>query len=68
MCNSGGNADPVLAGRLGFRSVNRADRITGDRLGEKVVWQLIKLYADRYRHSRSPSNVRQTVPRRWRRA
>src|SRR6202140_2458564 len=29
-----------------FRPINRADRITGDRLGEKVVWQLIKPYAD----------------------
>ncbi len=29
-----------------FRSVNRADRITGERLGEKVVWQLIKPYAE----------------------
>jgi integrase len=29
-----------------FRPVNRADRVTGDRLGEKVVWQLIKPYAE----------------------
>src|ERR1700674_2341416 len=29
-----------------FRSVNRADRVLGDRLGEKVVWQLIKPYAE----------------------
>src|SRR5579863_5762072 len=29
-----------------FRPVNRADRVTGERLGEKVVWQLIKPYAD----------------------
>jgi integrase len=29
-----------------FRPVNRADRITGDALGEKVVWQLIRPYAD----------------------
>ncbi len=28
-----------------FRSVNRADRVTGEGLGEKVVWQLIKPYA-----------------------
>jgi integrase len=28
-----------------FRSVNRADRVTGESLGEKVVWQLIKPYA-----------------------
>ena len=29
-----------------FRPVNRANHVTGDRLGEKVVWQLIKPYAD----------------------
>ena len=29
-----------------FRAVNRADRVTGDRLGEKVIWQLIKPYAE----------------------
>jgi site-specific recombinase XerD len=29
-----------------FRSVNRADRVTGEALGEKVVWQLIKPYAE----------------------
>jgi site-specific recombinase XerD len=29
-----------------FRSVNRANRVTGDRLSEKVVWQLIKPYAE----------------------
>src|ERR1700675_1426905 len=27
-----------------FRSVNRADRVAGEALGEKVVWQLIKPY------------------------
>ena len=35
----------VTAGYV-FRPVNRADRITGDCLGEKVVWQLIKPYAE----------------------
>jgi integrase len=35
----------VADGRV-FRSVNRAYRITGDGLGEKVVWQLIKPYAE----------------------
>jgi len=35
-----------LAERHVFRSVNRADRITGQGLGEKVVWQLIKPYAE----------------------
>ena len=29
-----------------FRPVNRADRVTGEALGEKVVWRLIKPYAD----------------------
>jgi len=29
-----------------FRSVNRADRVTAERLGEKVVCQLIKPYAE----------------------
>ena len=29
-----------------FRPVNRADRVTGEVLGEKVVWQLIKPYAE----------------------
>src|ERR1700692_4168261 len=29
-----------------FRSVNRADRVTGEGLGEKVVWQLIQPYAE----------------------
>jgi integrase len=29
-----------------FRTVNRADHVTGERLGEKVVWQLIKPYAE----------------------
>ena len=29
-----------------FRSVNRADRVASDGLGEKVVWQLIKPYAE----------------------
>jgi integrase len=28
-----------------FRPVNRGDRITGDRLSEKVVWQMLKPYA-----------------------
>jgi len=29
-----------------FRPVNRADRVTGEVLGEKAVWQLIKPYAE----------------------
>ena len=28
-----------------FRSVNRSDRATGDRLGEKVVWQMLQQHA-----------------------
>ena len=28
-----------------FRPVNRADRVTGERLGEKVVWQMLRQYA-----------------------
>ena len=35
----------VMEGHV-FRSVNRADRVTGEGLGEKVVWQLIKPYAE----------------------
>jgi integrase len=29
-----------------FRPVNRADRAGGERLGEKVVWQMLQQYAD----------------------
>ena len=29
-----------------FRPVNRANRVTGEALGEKAVWQLIKPYAE----------------------
>jgi len=35
-----------VTGGYVFRSVNRADRVTGQSLGEKVVWQLIKPYAE----------------------
>ena len=28
-----------------FRPVNRADRVTDERLGEKVVWQMLRQYA-----------------------
>ena len=28
-----------------FRPVNRADRVGGERLGEKVVWQMLRQYA-----------------------
>ena len=36
----------ALAGGRVFRPVNRADRVGGEVLSEKVVWQLIKPYAD----------------------
>ena len=39
------SAAAVTEGRV-FRSVNRADRAQGDVLSEKVVWQLIKPYAE----------------------
>jgi integrase len=29
-----------------FRPVNRGDRVAGDRLGEKVVWQMLREYAE----------------------
>jgi integrase len=29
-----------------FRCVNRAGRVAGERLGEKVVWQMLKPYAE----------------------
>jgi site-specific recombinase XerD len=29
-----------------FRPVNRADRFSGERLGEKVVWQMLQQYAE----------------------
>jgi site-specific recombinase XerD len=29
-----------------FRPVNRADRVIGARLGEKVVWQMLQQYAE----------------------
>jgi len=29
-----------------FRLVNRADRVAGERLGEKVVWQMLQQYAE----------------------
>jgi len=34
----------LVAGHV-FRPVNRAGCITGDRLGEKVVWQMLRHYA-----------------------
>jgi len=37
------SAAGLSEGRL-FRPVNRRDQISGDRLSEKVVWQLLKPY------------------------
>ncbi len=34
-----------VARRPVFRPVNRGGCVTGERLGEKVVWQLLKAYA-----------------------
>jgi len=34
----------IADGRV-FRPVVRRERVTGDRLGEKVVWQMLKQYA-----------------------
>ena len=34
----------VAAGHV-FRPVNRAGTVTGERLGEKVVWQMLREYA-----------------------
>jgi len=39
------SAAALTEGRV-FRPVNRADRTSGDVLSEKVVWQLIKPYAE----------------------
>jgi len=33
-----------VAGHI-FRPVNRAGAVTGERLGEKVVWQMLRQYA-----------------------
>jgi integrase len=38
-------AADIFAGHV-FRPVDRAGSVTGERLGEKVVWQLIKTYAE----------------------
>src|SRR6267154_3008640 len=34
----------IAAGHV-FRPVNRAGTVTGERLGEKVVWQMLRLYS-----------------------
>jgi hypothetical protein len=38
------SASVVTSGHV-FRPVNRGGRITGERPGEKVVWQMLKQYA-----------------------
>lgn len=37
----------VMEGRA-FRPVNRADRMAGERIGEKVVWQIAGLREDAF--------------------
>jgi site-specific recombinase XerD len=39
------SAAGVVDGRI-FRPVNRADRVSAERLGEKVVWQMLREYAE----------------------
>jgi len=39
-------AAAVLADGYVFRPVIRGDRVSGDRLGEKVVWQMLREYAE----------------------
>ncbi len=61
----------IVAGYV-FRPVNRAGTVTGDRLGEKVVWQMLRPYAaDVSVPGIAPHDLRRTcaktVPRRrWR--
>ena len=50
-----------------FRPVSRADRVTGEALREKVVWQLVKPYAESdwspwYRPARTTPDMRQILP------
>lgn len=39
------SAATVVDGHV-FRPVNRADWVMGERLGEKVVWQMLRQYAE----------------------
>jgi integrase len=44
-----------------FRPVNRADRMRGERLGEKVIWQMLKQYAEAVGvHGIGPHDLRRT--------
>jgi hypothetical protein len=36
-----------VLGNAGFRPVNRGDQVSGERLSEKVVWQMLKTYVAR---------------------
>ena len=36
----------ALADGSVFKPINRADRVGGERLGEKVVWQMLRQYAE----------------------
>lgn len=44
-----------------FRSVLRGDRVVGDRLGEKVIWQMLREYAAELGiHGLAPHDLRRT--------
>jgi hypothetical protein len=66
------SASGVAAGNV-FRPVKRNRCVTGERLGEKVVWQRLKRYAAEVGvPGIAPHDLRRTlreaVPRCWRRA
>jgi integrase len=44
-----------------FRPVNRSNQVLGDHLGEKVVWQMLKQYAEMAGHPGiAPHDLRRT--------
>jgi integrase len=56
----------VTEGHL-FRPVNRGDQVCGDRMSEKVVWQMLKTYVagaglPGHRAARPPSNNGKALP------
>jgi integrase len=52
-----------------FRPVNRADAISPERLGEKVVWQMLKQYAETAGvPGIAPHDLRRTCAKLWRAA
>ena len=54
------SAAALIEGKL-FRPVNRADRVIGARLGEKVVWQMLREYtAEIGLHGVAPHDLRRT--------